>query len=396
MLVDFFFALKDGKVPVSVREFLHLMSDLKGDMVYAGVDQFFTLSRTVLVKDEKFYDKFDRAFAKYFEGIEDISDEFLMDFIPEEWLQQKLEKGIRPEQLEGMSREEIERLVDNYQKKLEEAGKGKDKEAKTGSGDEEQKEGEGGKKKGLRVGKKGAQKGRGQKKQGSKVWENRQYKNLDDNIELGTRNIKMALRRLRKFTRQGPQDLLDIDDTISSTAKNAGLLDVKLVAERRNAVKVLIFFDVGGSMDPYIRICEELFSAARTEFKHMEYFYFHNFIYEAVWKDNMRRWDQRTPTWDIIRTYSSDYKVIFVGDATMSPYEISSEGGSVEHWNEEPGQAWMTRITDHFSKVVWINPEPENSWNYATSTVWIKRLLENQMYPMTLKGLEDSMKQLAK
>jgi len=206
----------------------------------------------------------------------------------------------------------------------------------------------------------------------------------------------MALRRLRKFTRDGMPDQLDIDDTIASTARNAGFLDIKMVPERRNGVKVLIFFDVGGSMDPYVRTCEELFSAAKTEFKHMEYFYFHNFIYEGVWKDNMRRWTERTDTYDIIHTYSSDYKVIFVGDATMSPYEISSVGGSVEHWNEEAGEVWMRRITQHFDKVIWLNPEPEQTWDHTTSVVWTRKLTENRMFPLTLKGLEDSMRYLAK
>ena len=210
------------------------------------------------------------------------------------------------------------------------------------------------------------------------------------------RNIKMALRRLRKFTRDGMPDQLDIDDTIASTARKAGLLDIKMVPERRNGVKVLLFFDVGGSMDPYVRSCEELFSAAKTEFKHMEYYYFHNFIYEGVWKDNSRRWTDRTSTWDLLHRYSSDYRVIFVGDATMSPYEISSVGGSVEHWNEEPGELWLRRLTDTFEKVVWLNPEPESSWEYTTSVVWTRKLMENRMYPLSLKGLEDAMRYLAK
>ena len=229
-----------------------------------------------------------------------------------------------------------------------------------------------------------------------KVWEKRQYRNLDDSVELGVRNIKMALRRLRKFTREGMPDQLDIDDTIRSTARNAGYLDLKLVPEKRNGVKVLLFFDVGGSMDPYVRTCEELFSAAKVEFKHMEYFYFHNFIYEGVWKDNQRRWTERTDTWDLLHTYSNDYRVIFVGDATMSPYEISSVGGSVEHWNEESGETWMRRITDTFEKVIWLNPEPENTWEHTTSVVWTQKLIENRMFPLSLKGLEEGMRYLAK
>lgn len=391
MLIDFFFALKEGKVPVSVREFLDLLTALKSDLVYANVDEFYALSRTVMVKDEKHYDKFDQAFAKYFEGIEQIGVDLLQAMIPEEWLRKQIEKSLSPDELAKIERMDLEKLVEEFQKRLEKQKKRHQGGKKMiGTGGTSPFGGHGENPQGFRI------TGKGGKKKAAKVWEKRQYKNLDDNVELGTRNIKMALRRLRKFTRQGVADQLDIDDTIHSTASNAGLLDIKLVPERRNAVKVLIFFDVGGSMDPYVKVCEELFSAARTEFKHMEYFYFHNFIYEAVWKDNLRRWDQRTQLWDIIHKYSSDYKVIFVGDATMSPYEINSAGGSVEHWNEEPGSEWMQRLIDHFEKVIWINPEPEKSWEYTTSVVWIRDMLEKHMFPLTLKGLEDGMKFLAK
>ena len=391
MLIDFFFALREGKVPVSVREFLDLLTALRSDLVYANVDDFYALSRTVLVKDEKHYDKFDTAFAKYFEGIEKIGIDLLEAMIPEEWLRKQIEKTLTKEELEKIERWDLEKLVEEFQKRLAEQKKRHQGGKKMiGTGGTSPFGGHGENPQGFRI------TGKGGKKKAAKVWEKRQYKNLDDSVELGTRNIKMALRRLRKFTRQGVADQLDIDDTISSTASKAGLLDIKLVPERRNAVKVLIFFDVGGSMDPYVKVCEELFSAARTEFKHMEYFYFHNFIYEAVWKDNLRRWDQRSHVWDIIHKYSSDYKVLFVGDATMSPYEVNSAGGSVEHWNDEPGSVWMQRITDHFDKVAWINPEPEKSWEYTTSVVWIKEMVENNMFPLTLKGLEDGMKFLAK
>ncbi len=229
-----------------------------------------------------------------------------------------------------------------------------------------------------------------------KVWEKREFRNLDDSVELGIRNIKLALRRLRKFARTGRDEELDMDDTIKSTARNAGLLDIKMRPEQENRVKVLLFFDIGGSMDPYIKLCEELFSAARLEFKHMEYFYFHNFIYEYVWKDNRRRWDEKTSTWDVLHKYGSDYRVIFIGDAAMSPYEVNSVGGSVEHWNDEPGAVWFQRIMETYEKVIWLNPEPERAWQMTTSTQWIKQLTDNHMYPLTIEGIERAMKYLSK
>lgn len=391
MLINFFFELHEGKVPVTIREFLDLLSALKSRIIYADMDQFYHLSRTVLVKDEKHFDKFDRAFKKYFDGLEAIDDLFEA-LIPDEWLRKQIEKTLSPEEFAKLKQlGDFEKLMEEFQKRLQEQKKrhqGGNKMIGTGGTSPYGAYGQN--PAGFRMA------GPGRTGKAVKVWEKRQYRNLDDSVELGVRNIKMALRRLRKFTRDGMPDQLDIDDTISSTARNAGYLDIKLVPERRNGVKVLIFFDVGGSMDPYIRTCEELFSAAKTEFKHMEYFYFHNFIYEGVWKDNMRRWTDRSNTWDIIHTYSSDYKVIFVGDATMSPYEISSVGGSVEHWNEEAGEVWMRRITQHFSKVIWLNPEPESSWEHTTSVVWTKKLTENRMFPLTLKGLEDGMRYLSK
>lgn len=391
MLINFFFELHEAKVPVTIREFLDLLSALKNRIIYADMDQFYHLSRTVLVKDEKHFDKFDRAFKKYFDGLEAVDDLFEA-LIPDEWLRKQIEKTLSPEEYAKLKQlGDFDKLMEEFKKRLEEQKKrhqGGNKMIGTGGTSPYGAYGQN--PAGFRMA------GPGRTGKAIKVWEKRQYRNLDDSVELGVRNIKMALRRLRKFTRQGMPDQLDIDDTISSTARNAGYLDIKLVPERRNGVKVLIFFDVGGSMDPYIRTCEELFSAAKTEFKHMEYFYFHNFIYEGVWKDNMRRWTDRTNTWDIIHTYSSDYKVIFVGDATMSPYEISSVGGSVEHWNEEAGEVWMRRLTQHFDKVIWLNPEPESSWEHTTSVVWTKKLTENRMFPLTLKGLEDSMRYLSK
>ncbi|MDX1693712.1 MAG: hypothetical protein R3208_08090 [Ketobacteraceae bacterium] len=391
MLINFFFELHEGKVPVSIREFLDLLKALKERVIYGDIDSFYSLSRTVLVKDEKYFDKFDQAFKKYFDGLEVIDDLF-ESLIPDEWLRKEIEKSLSKEEFEKL-RElgDFDKLMEEFKKRLQEQKKrhqGGNKMIGTGGtspfgayGQNPQ---------GFRMA------GESRNGRGAKVWEKRKYRNLDDSVELGVRNIKMALRRLRKFTRDGMPDQLDIDDTIASTARKAGLLDIKMVPERRNGVKVLLFFDVGGSMDPYVRSCEELFSAAKTEFKHMEYYYFHNFIYEGVWKDNSRRWTDRTSTWDLLHRYSSDYRVIFVGDATMSPYEISSVGGSVEHWNEEPGELWLRRLTDTFEKVVWLNPEPESSWEYTTSVVWTRKLMENRMYPLSLKGLEDAMRYLAK
>ena len=391
MLINFFFELHEGKVPVSIREFLDLLKALKERVIYGDIDSFYSLSRTILVKDEKHFDKFDRAFKKYFDGLE-VLDDLFESLIPDEWLRKEIEKTLSKEEFEKLKElGDFDKLMEEFKKRLQEQKKrhqGGNKMIGTGGtspfgayGQNPQ---------GFRMA------GESRNGRGAKVWEKRKYRNLDDSVELGVRNIKMALRRLRKFTREGMPDQLDIDDTITSTARKAGLLDIKMVPERRNGVKVLIFFDVGGSMDPYVRSCEELFSAAKTEFKHMEYYYFHNFIYEGVWKDNHRRWTDRTATWDLLHRYSSDYRVIFVGDATMSPYEISSVGGSVEHWNEKPGEAWLRRVTDTFEKVVWLNPEPESSWEYTTSVVWTQRLMENRMFPLSLKGLEDAMRYLAK
>lgn len=391
MLLDFFYTLRDSKIPATVREYLDLLAALKTNLVYANVDEFYSLSRACLVKDEKYYDRFDAAFAKYFEGIEQINFEFLENMIPEEWLRAQLEKTLSKEELEKIQQWDLDKLIEEFQKRLAEQKKrheGGNKYIGTGGTSPYGANGEN--PAGFRLS------GKKRKGKAVKVWEKRQYRNLDDSVELGTRNIKVALRRLRRFAREGAADQLDLDDTISSTARNAGFLDIKMVPERHNAVKVLLFFDVGGSMDPHIRICEELFSAARTEFKHMEYFYFHNFIYEAVWKDNMRRWDQRTLLLDVLHKYGPDYKVIFVGDATMSPYEISSPGGSIEHWNDEPGEAWMRRVKEQYEKVIWLNPEPQDSWDYTTSCVWTKELVENHMYPLTLRGLEDGIKFLTK
>lgn len=386
MLINFFFTLRKYKVPVTIRELLDLLLGLKSQLVYANLDDFYLLSRTALVKDEKNYDKFDRAFSAYFKGLDDLHG-LLESLIPDEWLRHEFEKSLSPEDLkeiEGLGG--LEKLIEAFKKAKEEAESKAGEEGKDGdegNADQEGQSGPGGV-------------GRGKKKKAKKVWDERQYKNLDDSVELGTRNIKMALRRLRKFARTGSEEELDIDHTIRSTAHNGGMLDIKMRAERRNTVKVLLFLDIGGSMDSHVKVCEELFSASRTEFKHLESFYFHNFIYESVWKDNRRRMSERLSTLDILNKYSHDYKVVFVGDATMAPYEITHAGGSVEHWNEEPGAAWMERFDEIYDKVIWLNPTPQETWEYSSSVMMTQDLVGGKMYPLTIKGLEEGMSELSK
>ena len=386
MLINFFFTLRKYKVPVTIRELLDLLLGLKSQLVYANLDDFYLLSRTALVKDEKNYDKFDRAFSAYFKGLDDLHG-LLESLIPDEWLRHEFEKSLSPEDLkeiEGLGG--LEKLIEAFKKAKEEAESKAGEEGKDGdegNADQEGQSGPGGV-------------GRGKKKKAKKVWDERQYKNLDDSVELGTRNIKMALRRLRKFARTGSEDELDIDHTIRSTAHNGGMLDIKMRPERRNTVKVLLFLDIGGSMDSHVKVCEELFSASRTEFKHLESFYFHNFIYESVWKDNRRRMSERLSTLDILNKYSHDYKVVFVGDATMATYEVTHAGGSVEHWNEEPGAAWMERFDEIYDKVIWLNPTPQETWEYSSSVMMTQELVGGKMYPLTIKGLEEGMGELSK
>ena len=389
MLINFFLTLRKYKLPVTIRELMDLISALQHRLVYANVDDFYLLSRTALVKDEKNYDKFDRAFSAYFKGLEDLNG-LLESLIPDEWLRHEFEKSLTSEDLKQIeSLGGLEKLIEAFKKAKEEAEKAEAKEGEEGedgdkgNADKEGRDGPGGM-------------GKGKKKKAKKVWDERQYKNLDDSVELGTRNIKMALRRLRKFARTGLEDELDINDTIRSTAHNGGMLDIKMRPERRNTVKVLLFLDIGGSMDAHVKICEELFSASRTEFKHLESFYFHNFIYESVWKDNRRRMAERLPTLEILNKYSGDYKVVFVGDATMAPYEITHAGGSVEHWNEEPGAAWMGRFSEIYDKVIWLNPTPQETWEYSSSVTMTQELVGGNMYPLTIKGLEEGMSQLSK
>jgi uncharacterized protein with von Willebrand factor type A (vWA) domain len=382
MLINFFLALKKARIPVSITELLHLIEILKARLVYADVDEFYYLSRMALVKDERHYDKFDRAFSTYFKGLEDLSS-MIASMIPDEFLRREFEKSLTPEELEKIkSLGGLEKLIEAFKREVEEAarGEGKDKD-KEGKGEQGK-------------GKEGS--GRGKKRRGKRTWDKRNYKNLDDNVEMGTRGLKISLRRLRKLARTGADDEFDIDGTISSTAKNGGLLDIIMRPERRNTVKVLLFFDNGGSMDAHVKVCEELFSAAKTEFKHMENFYFHNFLYDGVWKQHQRRMNERIDTWDIMHKFAHDYKVIFVGDATMAPYEITHSGGSVEHWNEEPGAVWIQRMMDTYEKLIWINPTPEDTWEYSTSVALTRKLVDDQMYPLTIRGIEEGMNFLSK
>ena len=389
MLINLFLTLRKYKVPVTIRELMDLLAALKHRLVYANLDDFYLLTRTCLVKDEKNYDKFDRAFSAYFRGLEDLHG-MLESLIPDEWLRREFEKSLTPEELRKIeSLGGLEKLIEAFREAKEQAEAEQAKQGQGEEGDEGDNPNQAGRKGpgGL---------GKGRKKKAKRVWDQRQYKNLDDSVELGTRNIKMALRRLRKFARTGREEELDMDDTIRSTAHNGGLLDIKMQPERKNTVKVLLFLDIGGSMDAHVKICEELFSATRTELKHMESYYFHNFIYESVWKDNRRRMTERIPTWEVLNKYAQDYKVVFVGDATVAPYEITHAGGSVEHWNEEPGAHWMARFSELYDKLVWINPTPQETWEYSTSVGMTQQLVNGAMYPLTIRGLEEGMNALSK
>ena len=383
MLINFFFTLKKARIPVSITELLHLLDVLKARLVYADIDEFYYLSRMALVKDERHYDKFDRAFSSYFKGLDDLSS-LLNSLIPDEYLRREFEKSLTPEELEKIkSLGGLEKLIEAFKKEVEEAaqgeGKEKDKEGKGQNGRGEEGDDR-----------------KGKKRRGKKTWDKRDYKAYDDNVELGTRGMKISLRRLRKLARQGADDELDINNTIDKTAKNGGMLDIIMRPERRNTVKVLLILDNGGSMDAHVKVCEELFSAARSEFKHLETYYFHNFIYDGLWKQNNRRMSERIDTFDILHKYTHDYKVIFVGDATMAPYEITHAGGSVEHWNEEAGAIWMQRVLDTSAKVIWINPTPQDTWEYSTSVALTQKLVEDQMYPLTISGIEQGMNSLTK
>ena len=404
MLIDFFYTLRSAKLPVSVKEYLMLMEALQAGVVGPNsvpaddsdeegaykIDDFYYLSRTILVKDEKHYDKFDRAFAAYFKGVETVAD-FTKE-VPLEWLRKNLELELSPEDKAKIEKLGWDELMETLKKRFEEQKERHEGGSKwIGTGGTSPFGANGFNPQGIRIGQE-----KSRNKSAVKVWDQRAYKDYDDTQELGTRNIKLALRKLRRFARQGQATELDIADTIRSTAKNAGSLDLKMVPERHNAIKVLLFFDIGGSMDEHVRVCEELFSASRGEFKHMEYFYFHNCVYERVWKTNKRRQESSMSTFDVMRKYGPDYKVVFVGDASMSPYEISHAGGSVEHWNDESGAIWVDRLTHHFRRFAWLNPRPQKSWDHAMSINMVKQLVEDRMFPMTLGGIELMTRELSK
>ena len=392
MLINFFMTLKQERLPVSFTELFALLECLKRNIAFGDVDEFYHVARLCLVKDEKHFDKFDRAFSKYFEQL-DLIDDLSLYQIPEQWLKKQFENSLSDEekaQIEAMGG--LEKLLEAFRKRMEEQEKRHQGGNKwIGTGGTSPFGAYGYNPEGIRIGQ-----DEGRNNRAVKVWDRRNYRDLDDSVEIGTRNIKMALRRLRKFARTGADEELDMDETISSTARNAGMLDIKMVPERRNAVKVLLFFDVGGSMDPHVRLCEELFSAAKTEFKHLKYFYFHNFLYDSVWTKSQRRHAETTSTFELINTYTKDYKVIFVGDATMAPYEITHAGGSIEHYNEEAGAVWLQRITEAFEHFVWLNPTSKEYWQHSYSIEIVKELVEDRMFPLSVKGLEEAMALLTK
>lgn len=391
MLLNFFDSLRKQGLPVTITELSDLIRALESNIVFADMEQFYYLARLCMVKDETHFDKFDRAFKAHFTELDKLED-FIDALIPEDWIRNEFLKTLTDEEKAKVeSLGGLEELIETFKKRLEEQKKRHQGGNKwIGTGGTSPFGNSGYNPEGIRVG------GKGGGKSAVKVWDRREYKDLDDSLELGTRNIKMALRRLRKFARSGAQDELDLNDTIHSTAHNGGLLDIKMVPERHNAVKVLLLFDVGGSMDPYVKTCEELFSAARVEFKHMEYFYFHNFIYDGLWQNSEMRYDQVTPTLDVLRKYGRDYKVIIVGDAAMATYEITHSGGSIDFMNEEPGRNWLQRFTQTYEKVVWLNPTPKEYWEHTHSTKIIKDLMEERMYPLSLKGMEEAMGYLSK
>ena len=395
MFMNFFNELRQAKVPVTLKEYLMLMEALDRDVIDKTVDDFYYLSRAALVKDEKNLDRFDQVFGHVFKGLEKLSDVGTAD-VPAEWLKALSEKFLTEEE-----KKMIEEMG-GFDKLMEMLAEQMKQQREQGDGDEDGKEGRRGQgqnspfgangfhPEGIRI---GQDKGRHGK--AIKVWDKREYKNLDDSVELGTRNIKVALRRLRKFARTGQPDELDIGGSIKETA-NKGYLDLVMRPERRNTIKVLLFFDIGGSMDSHIKLCEELFSAAKTEFKTMEFFYFHNCLYETVWKDNRRRNVEKIDTWDVLHKYGHDYKIIIVGDATMSPYEITYPGGSVEHWNEEAGAIWVDRLTSIYDSVVWLNPTGERHWDYTPSIGLMRQLVNDRMYPLTIEGLDKAMRELVR
>jgi len=394
MFLPFFENLRKSGVPVSLREYLSFLEGMKAGLATYDVEAFYYLARTAMVKDERNLDKFDRAFAASFEGLEQISLDQVLEAVdlPADWLRKMAEKHLSEEEkaeIEALGG--FDKLMETLKERLkEQEGRHQGGNKWIGTAGTSPFGAHGYNPEGVRIGQ-----DKSRHKRAVKVWDKREFKNLDDTVELGTRNIKVALKRLRRWAREGANEELDLDGTIRATAEH-GYLDVKTRPERHNAVKVLLFLDVGGSMDPHIKVVEELFSAARTEFKHLEYYYFHNCLYEGVWRDNRRRWDAQTPTWEVLHTYGPDYKCIFVGDASMSPYEIAYPGGANEHWNAEAGQVWLQRAREQWKDNLWINPVPEKYWDYTHSIQMIRELFDNRMVPMTLSGLEQGMKELTR
>ena len=394
MLIDFFLGLKQAGLPVSVKEYLMLCEALQKGLAYGSVDEFYYLSRSSLIKDETHFDRFDQAFAVYFKGIESLNAALTKvspQTIPDEWLKKLAERLLsEAEKAEIEAIGGWDKLMETLKQRLAEQKERHQGGSKwIGTAGTSPFGAYGYNPEGVRIGQ-----DKSRNRRAVKVWDQREYRDYDDNAELGIRNIQLALRRLRKFARTGAEEVLDMEGTIKATANNAGYLDLKLMPERHNQVKVLLFLDVGGSMDDYVHRCEELFSASKTEFKHLEYFYFHNFIYESVWRNNRLRHSEKFLTTDVLNKYSHDYKLIIVGDATMSPYEIMQPGGSVEHWNEEPGYIWLKRMTDFYRRSVWINPTPEAHWTWTQSVKLTQELMEQRMFPMTVAGLEAAMKAL--
>ncbi len=382
--------LREGGLKPSITELLTLLEAMRSGVARQSVDDFYYLARSCLVKDESQFDRFDKIFSAHFDGIEDAFKALAAE-LPEEWLRHQAELVLSEEEraeIEALGG--FEKLMEALRERLaEQEGRHEGGNKWIGTAGTSPFGAYGYNPEGVRIGQQGSR-----HRRATKVWDRREYRNLDDKLELGTRNIKIALRRLRRFAREGAADQLDLEDTIDKTARNAGILDIRMVPERHNAIKVLLCLDIGGSMDDHVRICEEMFSAAKSEFKHLEYFYFHNFVYESMWKDNRRRHTERIPTTEIAHKYGSDYKLVFVGDATMSPYEIVYAGGSVEHWNEESGAAWIKRLLNTYPKAIWLNPEPEQRWEYTPSIKLTRELMGDRMYPLTISGLDEGIKRL--
>jgi uncharacterized protein len=386
MFFGFFDRLREARIPVTIREYLMLLEAMEKGVAQGSVDEFYYLSRAALVKDEKLFDRFDRVFGEYFRGLMKDGEALFGADIPAEWLRRLVERNFSEEELARLEKMGFQQMLDELAKRLAEQ---KEQHAGgnkwIGTGGTSPFGNAGANPSGVRIG------GEGGGGNATKVWQRREFRNLDGSVEIGTRNIKIALRRLRRFIREGAEDEFDLDDTIHSTARNGGMLDIRMRAERKNRIKVLLFIDVGGSMDSHVKVSEELFSAAKTEFKHLEYYYFHNFLYERVWREGKRGYNEWVATTDLFNTYGPDYKVIIVGDATMSPFEITEPGGSIEHWNEEPGAAWLQRIARRFPDIAWLNPVPQERWGRTVSVQITRRLLPGRMFPLTIDGLDAAM-----